>query len=337
MVEETLASGGAVDVAAVNGYTADGLRTRLDERVSGCAFDYLYDPQGNLVLRQSSGQPDGLHDIEIYDGYGSLRSDTTITSIGSQDNAAPYDPIGFGGQFGYYTDLETGLVSCTHRYYDPGTGRWLTRDPVGYAGGVNLYGFCGGNPVNGCDLEGEDPEWAQTDTFDYFSKFNYVTPSEWLHGLLHNKVTHAIKELVSLAALIPLPENTAFDCEVAARAAVEADAARVAAAEAGRVLVRAASNITNEARFVAGQWFAHFIKHRAEFPELSTSVEYLARARAIVSGRAGGFAVHVTASGDKYFYNAKSNEFAVLSGRNIIRTLFKPKAGVAYWRRQILK
>ena len=68
------------------------------------------------------------------------------------------NPIGFGGQYGYYTDLETGLVLMTNRYYDPGTGRFLTRDPIGYGGGINLYGFVGNNPVTGADPEGTDGE-----------------------------------------------------------------------------------------------------------------------------------------------------------------------------------
>ena len=64
------------------------------------------------------------------------------------------DPFGFGGQAGYYTDTETGLILCTHRYYDPANGRWLTRDPIGYAGGVNLYGYVGNNPGNRWDPSG---------------------------------------------------------------------------------------------------------------------------------------------------------------------------------------
>jgi len=46
----------------------------------------------------------------------------------------------------------------TNRYYDPGTGRFLTRDPIGYGGGINLYGFVGNNPVTGADPEGTDGE-----------------------------------------------------------------------------------------------------------------------------------------------------------------------------------
>jgi len=64
------------------------------------------------------------------------------------------DPVGFGGQHGYYTDVETGMQLLTHRYYDSGRGRFVTRDPIGYNGGINLYGFVGNNPVNDIDPEG---------------------------------------------------------------------------------------------------------------------------------------------------------------------------------------
>ena len=53
---------------------------------------------------------------------------------------ADYNPIGFGSQHGYYTDTGTGLLCLAHRYYDPGTGRFVNRDPIGYKGGMNLYG-----------------------------------------------------------------------------------------------------------------------------------------------------------------------------------------------------
>jgi len=64
--------------------------------------------------------------------------------------------VGIGGQYGYYTDTETGLVLMTHRYYDAGKGRFINRDPIGAAGGINLYGFVGNNPVTGADPEGTD-------------------------------------------------------------------------------------------------------------------------------------------------------------------------------------
>jgi len=40
------------------------------------------------------------------------------------------------------------------RYYDPQTGRWASRDPIGEYGGLNLYGFVGNDGVNRVDLLG---------------------------------------------------------------------------------------------------------------------------------------------------------------------------------------
>jgi len=40
------------------------------------------------------------------------------------------------------------------RYYNPTTGRWLNRDPIGEEGGANLYGYVRENPVNEVDPNG---------------------------------------------------------------------------------------------------------------------------------------------------------------------------------------
>jgi RHS repeat-associated protein len=62
----------------------------------------------------------------------------------SGNNPTPY---GYKGQWGYYTDGETGLLLLTHRYLDPATGRFLTRNPVGFDGGINLYAYVGNGVV----------------------------------------------------------------------------------------------------------------------------------------------------------------------------------------------
>jgi RHS repeat-associated protein len=42
----------------------------------------------------------------------------------------------------------SGLVFKRNRYLDPATGKFTQEDPIGLAGGMNLYGFAGGDPVN---------------------------------------------------------------------------------------------------------------------------------------------------------------------------------------------
>ena len=41
-----------------------------------------------------------------------------------------------------------------HRFYDPSIGRYITADPIGLAGGMNLYAYVGGNPINAVDPRG---------------------------------------------------------------------------------------------------------------------------------------------------------------------------------------
>ena len=55
---------------------------------------------------------------------------------------------------GHYYDAETGLHYNRYRYYDPGLGRYLTPDPIGYRGSeVNLYAYCP-NPLVQVDVLG---------------------------------------------------------------------------------------------------------------------------------------------------------------------------------------
>ena len=101
---------------------------------------YTFDSEGNVAQRS--------------DATGTVLSNHLLDSHGALRSGSLSGPFGYKGQFGYYTDLETGLQLLTHRYYDPTTSRFLTRDPIGYTGGVNLYSYVTNNPLLLIDPEG---------------------------------------------------------------------------------------------------------------------------------------------------------------------------------------
>jgi len=55
---------------------------------------------------------------------------------------------------GMFLHAASGLYLTLHRAYDPYSGRWLSRDPIEEAGGINLYGYVQENPVNLIDSFG---------------------------------------------------------------------------------------------------------------------------------------------------------------------------------------
>jgi len=57
------------------------------------------------------------------------------------------NPLRFQGQ---YYDVETGLHYNRYRYYDPQVGRFIGKDPIGFAGGLNVYVYAP-NPTEWID------------------------------------------------------------------------------------------------------------------------------------------------------------------------------------------
>jgi RHS repeat-associated protein len=58
-------------------------------------------------------------------------------------------------------DVENRVSDYAYRYYDPVTGRWPSRDPIGEEGGINLYGFVQNNGINWSDYLGLEKKCAE--------------------------------------------------------------------------------------------------------------------------------------------------------------------------------
>jgi hypothetical protein len=117
------------------GYGAGGLRQRYGVSMQGW-YEYSYDPDGTLLQRHPgntlrNGQPLLVLTEAIYDTKGQLYGDFAS----SDGKAYPVtDAVGYHGQWGNYTDTETqptqnagAMVCIGGGYYDPITGRYLTR------------------------------------------------------------------------------------------------------------------------------------------------------------------------------------------------------------------
>jgi len=76
-----------------------------------------------------------------------------------------------------FQDPVTGLYNYAYRYYAPNLGRWISRDPIGEDGGLNLYGFCIQNSVNHVDVLGEQlfpGQMNENPLSDFFGSGNAV-------------------------------------------------------------------------------------------------------------------------------------------------------------------
>ena len=128
--------------------------------VDGNKADLTYDPQGSCVATYKGALSNSPW--MLYDAYGKPIAKHPNLTIDQASRIALNQPLQYKGQFGYIADAHTGAYYCTHRFYDPNTGRWLSRDPIGLEGGTNTYSYCNGNPVMLADPSGLEAldDWA---------------------------------------------------------------------------------------------------------------------------------------------------------------------------------
>jgi len=172
-------------------YLYNGLGQRVAKIDSGVRTNYLIDPNGFLpqVLAEMDAS-NNLIAYYVYDGAGLVAKvtpanqyyfyhyDGLASTIAITDNAGQvvntycYSPEGlvgvqetipnpfqYAGRFGVMAE-GNGLYYMRARYYDPETGRFINKDPIGYMGGINLFTYVGNNLVTLVDPEGLHRAWG---------------------------------------------------------------------------------------------------------------------------------------------------------------------------------
>ncbi|MBK8915193.1 MAG: hypothetical protein IPM64_11450 [Phycisphaerales bacterium] len=152
--------GGLLSVYDTNG-TTTGENATSDDK----SYVFLYDANGNVGqlvewatgaggssgMAWSAGRLVAKYE---YDPYGNIVGPDADNDGNIAEEAGPYaaiNPFRFSTKF---FDAETGLYYYGYRYYSPRLGRWISRDPIGEADSLLLYGFARGSPANRYDVLG---------------------------------------------------------------------------------------------------------------------------------------------------------------------------------------
>ena len=151
---------GAVSARYLQGPMVDEVLAR--ETPSGGVAWYLPDRLG--TIRDLANNSGAIVDHVDYDVYGKVTGETNPAA---------------GDRFVSYAKLErddvTGLSNSWTRPYDPGTGKWIGQDRLGFAAGdSNLHRYVGNGPSNVTDPLGlcDDPSFARKRFDDLMKQFN---------------------------------------------------------------------------------------------------------------------------------------------------------------------
>lgn len=158
----------------------DAFARRISKRLGDVVTRYVW--AGHQLLcefTEGGARPERRDYLFVPDSYAPLamRVNGKVFQIHADHRAAPRwatddsgevvwsaDSSAFGTIFpikqttklalrfpGQYLDEETGLHYNRARYYDPSLGRYLSRDPLEFAAGINFYSYAGNDPINSAD------------------------------------------------------------------------------------------------------------------------------------------------------------------------------------------
>ncbi|EBK2024593.1 RHS repeat-associated core domain-containing protein, partial [Salmonella enterica subsp. enterica serovar Typhi] len=143
----------------------DGMRLAQECRLGRSSSLYIYSDRGSheplaRVDRAAPGEADEVlyyhTDVngapeEMTDGGGNIVWEAGYQVWGNLTHEKETRPVQQNLRFqGQYLDRETGLHYNLYRFYDPDIGKFISGDPIGLAGGINLYQYAP-NPLSYID------------------------------------------------------------------------------------------------------------------------------------------------------------------------------------------
>jgi len=203
---ETGSTGG---VTSTKNLIWDGMAIR-EERNASNAVTKMYFDNGVRI--------GGTNYYYTRDHLGSIRELTGTNEL--VQARYDYDPYGqqtqlsgtIAADFGF-TDLyyhqQSGLLLAAYREYSPVLGRWISRDPIGEKGGINLYGYVRNSPIGridrlGLQESGEEGSEGRDDGLDPWGEMI----GKWINDLLNPPKDDSEKENNSSGSSCPPHGNS---------------------------------------------------------------------------------------------------------------------------------
>lgn len=191
--------GGRIEVTHYIDSTFEHHRWRSGASIAENNHAHVMDGQQRVALVRigPAHADDAAPAIQYVLGDHLGSSNVVLDRTGAQVNREEFTPYG-ETSFGSFTkkryrftgmerDEESSLAYHGARYYTPWLARWVSADPAGPSGGLNLFAYAGQNPISSTDRTGRQPDVAAFNK--QISSDNLITMQELAEGLSSSKMT----------------------------------------------------------------------------------------------------------------------------------------------------